>query len=90
MLDEFKKSVPMHLLTMKESYKTMRKSESDLFATKLTNSSLNSYLTYRNNGTSLSTGNLSTVNNLIKQNKTEDLHVLLISSKVPCSYVIKK
>ena len=33
MLDDFSMSVPSHLSAMKESYKTMRKSESDLFET---------------------------------------------------------
>lgn len=33
MLTDFKEILPMHLATMKDSYKTMRKSESDLLST---------------------------------------------------------
>ncbi len=33
MAEELRKTIPMHLRLMKDTYKSMRKSESDLFTT---------------------------------------------------------
>jgi hypothetical protein len=33
MMEEFKKNIPLNLLEIKETYKKMRKSESDLYST---------------------------------------------------------
>ena len=33
MLEDFKKSIPLYLFNIKETYKRMRKSESDMFET---------------------------------------------------------
>lgn len=101
MIDDFKQSIPLNVIKMKESYKKMRKSESDLFNmylyfyiyfffsrnfskslmflnSKLTDSSLTSYLNYNPE--------------LFKSRMTNDLYMakpnlILISSKVACSYV---
>lgn len=90
MLEDLRKSLPLHVLNLKESYKSMRKSEADFFSTKLSSASLKSFrnhstqdlskITTNSFGCSLDQHQLAFV--------TENPYVIFISSKVPCCHLL--
>ena len=91
MLDDLRQSLPLHVLNIKDAYKSMRKSEADFFPTKLSSASMRSFKDYTNNldtekintnsfGFSLSKNQTSFLN--------ENPHVIFISSKVPCCHML--
>lgn len=84
MLDDFKQTIPFNVLKMKETYKKMRKSESDLFKMKLSESSLDSYLNY---SAELKKSRTLNTTDMKFNNYNFNPNVIFISSKVSCSYV---
>ncbi|RNA43582.1 epithelial cell-transforming sequence 2 oncogene-like [Brachionus plicatilis] len=83
MLQEFRKSLPAHFSEAKAHYKTMRKSESDLFATSLTESSFNAYLTYKEAQNTQSLSKSLSIGKKIDQSR-----LVFLSSKIPCSCLL--
>ncbi|CAF0730595.1 unnamed protein product [Brachionus calyciflorus] len=80
MLVDFRKSLPTHFAETKTNFKTMRKSESDLFTTSLTESSFNAYLTFKQTQ--------SLPNNLVNSKRSNTYRLILISSRIPCSNLL--
>ena len=78
MVDDLRKSLPLHVLNLKESFKSMRKSEADLFPTRLPTASLHS----------LNTCPALDAAPTALAPLAHTPRVILISSKVPCCHAL--
>lgn len=91
MLDDLRQSLPLHVLNIKDAYKSMRKSEADFFSTKLSSASMRSFKDYPKN---LETEKINTISLGFSLSKNqvafldENPHVIFISSKVSCCHML--
>lgn len=96
MLDDLRQSLPLHVSNIKESYKSMRKSEADFFATKLSSVSTMSFLNQSKSqmNTTLNSDRITTGKfgvSLTPEQvsfSNENPHVIFISSKAPCCHLL--